>query len=233
MGDLGHAEILLLAYDDGDVIGYYTSHIQTELLCLESRNPLCHPTPVKPFFHQNVEISAWGLAVHTQSRLIAVGTNKRNVHVFAFGLRDPLRALNEGGIEIPYTSDLFLHLTKNSEGVVSRVSEVLSKELDKYKDLVAEGSSESIENPLFHHRERNYHIILETGDQGNNIPNVAFSSDTNGDAVEILAVDVSGNLWVMDVWSLHGRPHWHVESLHKTCYKSMLLRKPRRRVPIE
>ncbi|KAI3323442.1 hypothetical protein HD806DRAFT_496683 [Xylariaceae sp. AK1471] len=233
MGDLGDAEILLLAYDDGDVIGYYTSQIQTELERLESRNPLYYPTLVKPFFHQNVEISAWGLAVHTQSRLIAIGTNKRNVHVFAFGLTDLLRAFGEGNAEVPYTPELFLHLTKSSEGVVSKISEALLKELDEYRDLVAEGSSELIENPLFYRRERSYRIILETGDQGNNIPNVAFSSDTNGDAVEVLAIDVSGNLWVMDIWSLDGRPHWHVEGLHKTYYRSVLLRKPRRRVPID
>lgn len=34
------------------------------------------------FFHENVGISAWGLAVHQYSRLIAVGTNNSNVHVF-------------------------------------------------------------------------------------------------------------------------------------------------------
>lgn len=34
------------------------------------------------FFHENVGISAWGLAIHEKSRLIAVSSNLRQVTVF-------------------------------------------------------------------------------------------------------------------------------------------------------
>jgi hypothetical protein len=37
---------------------------------------------VNRFFHENVGITAWGLAIHEQSRLLAVGSNHREVTVF-------------------------------------------------------------------------------------------------------------------------------------------------------
>ncbi|KAI8632112.1 hypothetical protein F5Y19DRAFT_386497 [Xylariaceae sp. FL1651] len=232
MGDLGDAEILLLAYDDGDVIAYYTSSIEKELLRLESGNPLSITTAIRPFFHQNVEISAWGLAVHKQSRLIAVGTNKHNVHVFVFGLTNSRSHHDEADAEISCRSDLFITLTKDSEGRVRKKS-VAGEELEQSENLLGNIILESGKLPLCQHRGRNYRIILETGDQGGNIPNLAFGSDDEGEALEILAVDILGNLWVMDISSLGGRPHLRVESLHKTYYRSMLSRNPRRRVPVD
>jgi hypothetical protein len=34
------------------------------------------------FFHENVGMTAWGLALHEESRLIAVSSNRREVTVF-------------------------------------------------------------------------------------------------------------------------------------------------------
>ncbi|PNH63499.1 hypothetical protein VD0002_g4888 [Verticillium dahliae] len=90
-GFLGHQEIVLLVFDDGSVIAYYTKHI-AEYVLLHVRPPGAAASAVKaapiprPFFRENVGSSAWGVAVHQESRLIAVSSNRREVTVFAFGL---------------------------------------------------------------------------------------------------------------------------------------------------
>ncbi|KAK3947726.1 hypothetical protein QBC32DRAFT_223558, partial [Pseudoneurospora amorphoporcata] len=92
IGNLGHLEVLFFAFDDGDVGAYYTHTIAHYILSasrqreVEGRLP---PTSVEPkeFFHENVGDSAWGLAIHQESRLLAVSSNKAEVTVFAFALR--------------------------------------------------------------------------------------------------------------------------------------------------
>ncbi|KAJ4290697.1 hypothetical protein N0V88_006445 [Collariella sp. IMI 366227] len=89
VGNLGDLEIVLFAYDDGDVAAYYTHAIVRWIKTkgghvrspsgLHTR-PLGHP---KPMFHENVGSSAWGLAVHEKSRLIAISSNLHQVTVFA------------------------------------------------------------------------------------------------------------------------------------------------------
>ncbi|KAI1823623.1 hypothetical protein F4861DRAFT_509631 [Xylaria intraflava] len=224
MGELGDAEILLLACDDGDVIAYYTSHIENALLNLEAGHTLHDATVVKPFLHQNVGISAWGLAVHQKSRLIAVGTNKHEVHVFAFALTDPLYTSQDGykPPKMPDENELFLLLRKSVTGTLTDVSQAFAVN----GEFEIEASK-----PFSHRRERGYRIVLETGTQGSNIPNVAFGSNADGDAVEVLAIDISGNLWVLDIWSMQDVNHWFVEGLHKTHVKYMIRRNPRHRLP--
>ncbi|KAK2593059.1 hypothetical protein QQS21_009225 [Conoideocrella luteorostrata] len=99
VGSLGKEEIVVTCHDDGDVVAFYTKDIAEYILRISkipsaatprqrrSSNPSMHTwnTP-KPFFLQNVGISAWGLAVHQKSRLIAVSSNRFEVTVFAFAL---------------------------------------------------------------------------------------------------------------------------------------------------
>lgn len=51
-------------------------------LCCSS-NCIC--TNLERFFHENVGCSVWGLAIHAQSRMIAVSSNLKQVTVFSFG----------------------------------------------------------------------------------------------------------------------------------------------------
>ncbi|RWA07082.1 hypothetical protein EKO27_g8023 [Xylaria grammica] len=192
IGDLGNEEIILLACDDGDVLGYYTSRIDKALLRMESSDARYDSIAVRPFFHENVGISAWGLAVHKKSRLIAVGNNNRQVHVFAFAFPDPLRTSLEDKTETPYRRDLFLRMKKRREGPLIDVS-------GAFGDKIHEDFSR--------HRERGYRFILETGQAGNNIPNVAFGNNRSGDAIDIIAIDISGKVWVLDIWLRDYPPH--------------------------
>jgi hypothetical protein len=85
---LGDLEIVLVACDDGDVIGYYTHEIYG---AIERRDEPDGPDniegfEVRAFFQQNVKMSAWGLSIHTKARKIAVSANTHQVTVFPFGL---------------------------------------------------------------------------------------------------------------------------------------------------
>lgn len=80
--DLGEEEILLIACDGGDVIGYFTRSIE--------KATSTFVFSVTPFFHEYVGASAWGLDVHKDSRLIAVSSNTHEVIVFAFALADEM-----------------------------------------------------------------------------------------------------------------------------------------------
>ena len=95
-GLLGTKEIILFACDDGDVLAYYTDQIASEIAfegVVREKNtgpkPFGGYSQIKPIFHQNVIQSAWGLAIHTTSRKIAVSSNTAIIHVFTFGLAGP------------------------------------------------------------------------------------------------------------------------------------------------
>ncbi|QDS76725.1 hypothetical protein FKW77_001107 [Venturia effusa] len=84
---LGEMEIILVACDDGDVVGYYTQSIEDVLnhteIEEEEEEKKIH------FFSINVGLSAWGISVHSLSRKIAIGSNTKNITVYSFGLSVP------------------------------------------------------------------------------------------------------------------------------------------------
>lgn len=84
---LGNDEILLVACDDGDVIGF---RIEEIWYALQSRcndtDPKAIKENIKPFFHRNIGASAWGIAVHRKARMIAFSANSFKITVIAFAL---------------------------------------------------------------------------------------------------------------------------------------------------
>ena len=46
------------------------------------------PPPPVPYFHQNVEVSAWGLTIHQEARLIAASSNSTHITVWAPALTE-------------------------------------------------------------------------------------------------------------------------------------------------
>ncbi|KAI1504441.1 hypothetical protein F5X99DRAFT_41067 [Biscogniauxia marginata] len=202
VGDFGEEEILLLAYDDGDVIGFYTRHIEDQLLRLEYDDEAASSSVPKPFFHENVGKSAWGLAIHKQSRIIAVGANTHDVCVFIFALTgEPYRHTKEAD-----AVEFFRNLIKDEKGNLGN-SQLSGG------GKCAQKSVKGLEHAV-RRRDANWRIVLETGSTGQNIPNVAFGSDADGEADKVVAVDVAGNLWIMDIWNLNKCPHVRVEGIH-------------------
>lgn len=102
-GFLGDDEIVLACFDDGDVVAYYTkaiarlvfkepSNVEGNLDRNKNDGTPRKPPPkhaLRPFFYENVHKTAWGLAIHRQSRLIAVSTNLKEITVFALAIRPP------------------------------------------------------------------------------------------------------------------------------------------------
>ncbi|PHH90293.1 hypothetical protein CDD83_4061 [Cordyceps sp. RAO-2017] len=98
VGTLGREEVVVACYDDGDVVSYLTGEIADCIASKPSPSPAAAPPVLgrslagprkklpRPFLHENVGKSAWGLAVHKKSRLIAVSSNRCEVTVFALAL---------------------------------------------------------------------------------------------------------------------------------------------------
>jgi hypothetical protein len=183
VGNLGDFEIVLMSYDDGDALAYYTHNIVHYIKESSGRtrgpgqSSTSQGTLPKPFFHDNVGESAWGLAVHEKSRLIAVSSNLHEVTVFAFALAErnnttPRRRSEHHPIPV--------HAGCGHSA------------LDFQKD--------------FRSRARAWRIVLPLGTEGSNVPNVSFMDDEMGEAEKVVAIDVSGSVWFLDIWRL-GVPH--------------------------
>lgn len=85
---LGEEEVLAVVRDDGDVDAYRIRHIYN---AIEKRfdpdsSLGIEATDIKPFFQRNVGKSAWGLAIHSAARMIAVSSNNLEVTIFTFAL---------------------------------------------------------------------------------------------------------------------------------------------------
>ena len=58
--------------------------------------------------------------------------------------------------------------------------------------------------------------IFRLGPEGHNIPSLSFADDTNGEARSILAVDISGNLWI---FGLYDGLCQRIPSIHEASYR--------------
>lgn len=90
---LGREEILLVACDDGDVIGYRVPELHRAIESRKDEEEEEDETDledqIRVFLHRNVGASAWGLAVHREARLIAISANTHQVTVLAYALSSP------------------------------------------------------------------------------------------------------------------------------------------------
>jgi hypothetical protein len=175
VGDLGNLEILLLAFDDGDIVAYYTHLIVQAIEHWGSPRGNAGRLIPGPFFHESVGASAWGLAIHTHSRLIAASSNRHDVTVFAFAVGRKEKNTDE-------------HVQPSPEPWAGQGILGLEKH--------------------FRSRTRTWRIVLSTGHDGrnspHNIPSIAFCDDDRGNAEKVAAVDINGNLWLLDIWNVGG-----------------------------
>lgn len=144
---------------------------------------------VKPLLDQPTLASAWSIDIHAQSRMVAIGTNARTVEVFALALAD--KQLNclpgQGGLRDWAIYDHGSRRCAEDKNHTYRLDCVLPCHQD--------GSM---------CRALNFKIILRLDPFiGHNIPALAFSSDKNGEADLIIAKDVRGALWFMEIYSGH------------------------------
>lgn len=173
-GYLGHEEIVLAAHDDGDVTAYKTKDVADYVLgakqAAEATTPVKdaqfapnhgkRPRP-RQFFHEHVGKSAWGLAIHQQSRLIAISSNRWEVTVFAFALYD------------------------NTSGQPRTPAPVEPRE--------------DVESWV-RQRQRTWRIVILLGQEADNLPNVCFLDNRDGNAEKVCAIDIKGSIWIADIW---------------------------------
>ncbi|KAG6265077.1 hypothetical protein E4U47_006565 [Claviceps purpurea] len=175
VGALGQEEVVVTGHDDGDVTAFYTKEIadyissrfNTRSGNIMSRGGwnLSPPAPSRckvptPFFKENVGGSAWGLAIHQQSRLIAVSSNRSEITVFA-----PALATSKPR-EQPCDCDVCCH------GVEDKVRR----------------------------RARNWRIVVVLGSSFNRLPNIGFVDDENGNADKVIAIELTGAMWLANIW---------------------------------
>lgn len=190
IGDLGAKEILLIARDNGDVVAWYTHTIARYIEARtawerSSHDRTRHANSTKPpspthFFADNVGLSAWGLAIHTKSRIIAVSSNTSEVTVFAFALRDD--AVNTQ----------FEHTPMGNCSREPLDHEQGNSDEDNFEDS-------------FGTRQRTWKIIITFGREASNLPSISFCDDADGNADRIAAIDIQGYLWIADIWKIGTR----------------------------
>ncbi|KAK2628088.1 hypothetical protein QTJ16_002734 [Diplocarpon rosae] len=222
VGALGDHEILLMGCDDGDVIAYYTHQLAREATKAGGTRG---GDPVKPFFHENVGISAWGLAIHKVSRLIATGTNFREVIVFSRCWRSSLVPLNSRAILVllfmyiqvsPAKIFALLNVCISEPGIATGIDANAERRCDDDHDGCAVIDPLSSKTQLYtpvdtlgfggadggladHYRQMNTRLRLPLGPRGHNVPSIDFLSDDRGGASMVVAVDINGKLWSLDL----------------------------------
>jgi len=174
--DLGEEEIIACVCDDGDVLAYRTSAV---FKAVERRNTHielgCNDDEsLRPFFNENVGMSAWGLAVHKASRMIAVSANTAEITVFAF-------ALSTGSVhsEDDDAPPAVEHLSEHTTWLkIAGKHEVLSST----------------------QRSQNIRIVLEG--HRNNIPSIAFcNTHDDKEGRWLISTDIDGLMIVWEIWS--------------------------------
>jgi hypothetical protein len=101
----GEREIVVACYDNGEVVAYDIKEVWNEVLCKDEERSyaaskgqevLQQPhASTKPFLSENVGRSAWGLAIHSRSRLIAVSSNLHEITVFAMSFSKGLDSMSK------------------------------------------------------------------------------------------------------------------------------------------
>ena len=85
---LGNDEVIATVRDDGDVDAVLVRHVVHAIRRRAEPGSTIGvlADELRPIFHDNVGISAWGLAIHSQARILAISSNAHEVRVFKFGL---------------------------------------------------------------------------------------------------------------------------------------------------
>ncbi|KAF2770765.1 hypothetical protein EJ03DRAFT_373354 [Teratosphaeria nubilosa] len=186
---LGSDEVVATVRDDGDVEVVLVRHIVQAIERRAQPDSAISDLAdeVRPIFQSNVGISAWGLAIHTESRILATSSNAHEVRVFKFGL-----AHEDDDIPLPK----------------SQASDAMSTEGNVLMDV---GSSQEHEArrpsiKTLPRREQRRMDVTETVLNGNaNIPSISFCN--TGDDPEgrwLLTTDIEGYCRLMDLHADHG-----------------------------
>lgn len=174
---LGRDEVIATVRDDGDVEAILVRHlVQAIRRRAEPDNTIgAVADEIKPIFQSNVGISAWGLAIHSEARIIATSSNAHEVRVFKFGLlHDDVR--NDDDDDEP------------SDHGEEEVSE-----------------SDSTDAASHRHDRRQMDVTQRVLNGDANIPYISFcNTGDDPEGRWLLTTDISGYCRVMDLHGLSG-----------------------------
>ncbi|KAL8644327.1 MAG: hypothetical protein Q9210_007308, partial [Variospora velana] len=185
VADLGIEEIIVAVCDDGDVVAYTTRPIQREI---DHRAPNPDDGPndnfisqIRPFFISNVGMSAWGIAVHKEARMIAVSSNSKKINVFAFALTDDCSTPDASSDDDNMFSPEALDHLHEQQWVPSSNFITLDP----------------------HDRTNNLELVLSN--HWTNIPNIAFFNQhkphSSDQPIYLISTDIDNQTYIWDVWS--------------------------------
>lgn len=185
VGDLGLEEVLVLVSDSGNVCGYRVEAVFSALQRAEQAN-LERPigdADLTPFLVENVESSAWGLAIHKYARQIAVSANTGLITVFAFALAGP-----EPGDE------------PDSNNPVADSS--LEDNDDDQTWIIADtGPKFAQMREEMRHIYRTQNVMMTYPGHFTNIPSVSFlNCDLDPNGKWMFSTDIDNKLIVWNVW---------------------------------
>ncbi|MCJ1381031.1 hypothetical protein MMC17_004140 [Xylographa soralifera] len=185
VGDLGNEELIVCTCDDGDVIALTTRSLAYELEQIEARRP-DFVSKLRPFFHCSVGLSAWGIAIHKEARLIAISANTHQITVFAFALRQERSPDSQG---VPQDSE---------------AAEEIENEIYQHEDGWQSAGPAGL-NP-----DRSRDQILILGGHTANIPSISFCNTEDDPAGRyLISMDIVGTV---AVWRIFEGNHQYYTS---------------------
>jgi hypothetical protein len=137
---------------------------------------------VRPIFQSNVGMSAWGLAIHTQARILATSSNAHEVRVFKFGL---------------------LHEAHSPEDDAADTAGVAG-EGNASSDEQSENMQTSDEEAESHPKRRPMDVTQRVLNGDTNIPYIAFCNTGDDPGARwLLTTDIAGYCRIMDLHRAH------------------------------
>lgn len=208
VGNLGNEEVVAIACDDGDIISYLVRSIElvvehkqasdsppfslptvgrmtrprprVDFLQASGDTPHLLPTRcVEPWFIVNVGMSAWGLAIHEDARLIAASSNTKRVDVFAPALGNgppsDIDFDNPRGNTRPTFATAYIGYNPASS--------------ENWKPVLKLSSLD---------RSSNQHLSLQG--HSDNIPNISFcNTDLDREGRYLASTDINGSTIIWDI----------------------------------
>lgn len=202
VGDLGSLEILLVAFDDGDVYAYFTQGLEAEMRRRELRQNPSQLIQPRPLFSENLGDSAWGLAIHKSLRIIAVSCNDHRLRLFCFGLNKDDD--DNADPKVTLHNPLYLQF-KKYWGVQFSAWLERRRQNPKITDGKPCPSHWRQRKQIPFHRRYNTQITLNMGHGGagcNNIPMLAFSNFGKYKDEILIGQDIWGRVFAVQLCTM-------------------------------
>lgn len=167
IGDLGIEEVLVSAHDDGDICLWYTRDL------------------TRIAIRRNVGISAWGIALHKEKRLLAVSANSCHIYVFDLGVRgeepeNKWAKMEEGADTVIESKGLPQpQRLNNSHGSSEFASPIADRDISEGQSITEWGN-----NPV---------RVLKGHEH--NIPSISFLDDPSGNWLVGTSIDGVVIIW--------------------------------------